>query len=561
VKQKAVWKSLYLVPFFLAVCLTFFYIQTHHTQAAINPYINFQGKLTNPDGTNLTNGSYSIVFSIYTVASGGSNVWTETKSVTVTDGIFQTSLGDTTALPGTVDFNTGTLYLGIKVGTDAEMTPRVMLTAAPYAFNSDKIGGLTSGNFVQMAQGLQTDSSSTNASIAVNKTAATAKIVDLQRGGVAVFTVNNDGSTLVASQTNSATAFQVQTSAAATILTADTSTNEVFVGSNTTDTTQVLLQLDSFDTFADTGTCGATTNQGGLYYNTKSNAVRACVNGSWEDLVSTGGLGLQLFGVVPDSGANPGDLASVTGVQNGPCKVSVGATTTTVSWTACTAYSGGRKVIVAAGTAATTNALANQFQHLCLTGTNGQPVLSTAAAETANLGTVSLPSVTAPIVCLADIKFTGANNTITQIYDTRTYTTTEKQTISIGTTAPAIGHLVQYTATKGVAIPMATLNGSNLAGVVVATTGAVSTTTINAIIATSGPTAVKAITGTNLVNAYIFGTATAGYASTVATKPAETTATIYNLIGSARTAWSGATACTINNDTCAGSILTLIDKR
>ncbi len=154
-KQKAVWKSLYLVPIFLAVFFLSFYVQTHHTQAAINPFINFQGKLTNPDGTNLTNGSYSIVFSLYTVASGGSNVWTETKSVTVTDGIFQTSLGDTTALPGSVDFNSGTLYLGIKVGADAEMSPRVMLTAAPYAFNSDKLGGINSAGYVQLSPSSQ----------------------------------------------------------------------------------------------------------------------------------------------------------------------------------------------------------------------------------------------------------------------------------------------------------------------------------------------------------------------------------------------------------------------
>lgn len=133
-----------------------FLISTPTTEAAINPQINFQGKLTNTDGTNVTNGTYSIVFSLYSVASGGSAVWTETQgSVSITDGIFQVSLGSVTSLPGSVDFNSSDLYLGIKVGADAEMTPRVRLTAAPYAFNSDRLNGLTSSNFVQLSPGSQ----------------------------------------------------------------------------------------------------------------------------------------------------------------------------------------------------------------------------------------------------------------------------------------------------------------------------------------------------------------------------------------------------------------------
>jgi len=124
---------------------------TSHTDAAvgINHQINFQGKLVNPNGTNVTDGSYSIVFSIYNVASAGSAIWTETQSVTTTNGIFQVNLGSVTSLPGSVDFNTDNIYLGIKVGADAEMTPRVQFTSVPQAFNSEKLGGLTSSGFIQ----------------------------------------------------------------------------------------------------------------------------------------------------------------------------------------------------------------------------------------------------------------------------------------------------------------------------------------------------------------------------------------------------------------------------
>src|ERR1700722_10812287 len=104
--------------------------------ASINNQINFQGKLVNSNGTNVADSSYSVVFSLYNVSSGGSAIWTETDSVTTTNGIFQVALGAVTSLPGNVDFNNNSIYLGIKVGTDSEMTPRVRFSAVPYAFNA-----------------------------------------------------------------------------------------------------------------------------------------------------------------------------------------------------------------------------------------------------------------------------------------------------------------------------------------------------------------------------------------------------------------------------------------
>src|SRR5690606_29966774 len=68
---------------------------TSTVQAApgINQTINFQGRLANPNGTVIADGSYSVVFSLYTQSSGGSNIWTETQSVSTTSGIFRVSLG------------------------------------------------------------------------------------------------------------------------------------------------------------------------------------------------------------------------------------------------------------------------------------------------------------------------------------------------------------------------------------------------------------------------------------------------------------------------------------
>jgi hypothetical protein len=162
-------KRLHMLAFaFLCAACMWACLPAGQATAAITDYISFQGKLTNSDGTNVTNNSYSIVFSIYSVASGGSAVWTETKSVTVTDGLFQTNLGDTTTLPGSVNFNSSSLYLGIKVGADLEMTPRVRLTAAPQAFNSDLLDGLDSTSFVQLSAGNVNIGTGTITSGAVN---------------------------------------------------------------------------------------------------------------------------------------------------------------------------------------------------------------------------------------------------------------------------------------------------------------------------------------------------------------------------------------------------------
>ncbi|MFA9262835.1 MAG: beta strand repeat-containing protein, partial [Undibacterium sp.] len=136
-----------LFVFSLAVTALTSIVQRVQAATGINQQISFQGKVVNTNGTNVANGNYDFVFKLYTVSSAGSPVWTETRTsgdqVTVTDGIFQVNLGSVTALPGSIDFNTDNIYLGIEFNGDGEMSPRVRFTAAPYAFNAKKVGGLT----------------------------------------------------------------------------------------------------------------------------------------------------------------------------------------------------------------------------------------------------------------------------------------------------------------------------------------------------------------------------------------------------------------------------------
>ncbi|MFZ2095670.1 MAG: hypothetical protein WAV05_03440 [Anaerolineales bacterium] len=95
--------------------------------------INYQGMLTDDGGVPL-NGSYDLTFSIYSISSGGSALWDETHNdVLIEDGLFSVILGSTESIPSSV-FEGAERYLGIKVDTDPELTPRIRLTSVGYAY-------------------------------------------------------------------------------------------------------------------------------------------------------------------------------------------------------------------------------------------------------------------------------------------------------------------------------------------------------------------------------------------------------------------------------------------
>ncbi|MEO6513159.1 MAG: hypothetical protein ABIO22_00610, partial [Candidatus Saccharimonadales bacterium] len=291
------------------------------------------------------------------------------------------------------------------------------------------------------------------------------------------------------------------------------------IGSATTNGTQINLQLDSSSTYADSGTCTTTAFQGAMYYNTASQSIRTCQDGTWSDILTTRDLGLLMFGVVPDSGSsNQGDLpALVTSGVSGPCKVSWNSANS-IHIEACIAYSGGRRVSVASTNITITGlTTTNIWTNVCLTGTNNQPALSTTATATETSSTSGFfPtfSISAPILCLAQVKgSTGTANNIAQIYDVRTFSTTQKLPM-LASTAVSLGMLADVN--PSTAVP--SVNASRrMIGVVVATNGSTSTTSPNVILTTFGPAWVKATAGT--AGDFVIQSATNGYTATNATIP------------------------------------------
>jgi hypothetical protein len=102
---------------------------------AVTPLLQYQARLTDPGtGEPVADGTYPMTFRLYNVASGGSWLWMESKDVEVRGGLLSTLLGELTPLDPHL-FNGQALWLGIKVGTDAEATPRQPILPVAYALS------------------------------------------------------------------------------------------------------------------------------------------------------------------------------------------------------------------------------------------------------------------------------------------------------------------------------------------------------------------------------------------------------------------------------------------
>lgn len=125
------------------------------------PVLSYQGRLLNPaTGVPKADGSYSMKFSLYTAEAGGAPLWSETKSVAVSKGLFSTLLGD--AVPLTVaNFNGQALWLGVTVGADPEAAPRQRVAHTAYAIHAETAASATTAT---------TATNATNATNANNST-------------------------------------------------------------------------------------------------------------------------------------------------------------------------------------------------------------------------------------------------------------------------------------------------------------------------------------------------------------------------------------------------------
>jgi hypothetical protein len=109
--------------------------------------VPLQGVLTDANGVPL-DGNADVTFSIYDMQSGGTALWSETRTVAVDNGLFTVYLGQVNAIDLTWFRDHGDLWLGIRVGADLEMS-RIKLGSAPFSayaeYTGDALAGVPDG--------------------------------------------------------------------------------------------------------------------------------------------------------------------------------------------------------------------------------------------------------------------------------------------------------------------------------------------------------------------------------------------------------------------------------
>jgi hypothetical protein len=112
--------------------------------ATVPQYLTEQGRLFDSTGQPVS-GAVTLKFAIYDAPTGGTQKWTEAQTITLDSGYFSAELGSVAALPaGLFDTATGTLYLGVTVGNDTEISPRQPMLSVPYALVANNaVGDIT----------------------------------------------------------------------------------------------------------------------------------------------------------------------------------------------------------------------------------------------------------------------------------------------------------------------------------------------------------------------------------------------------------------------------------
>jgi hypothetical protein len=365
--------------------------------AATSSYLNFQSRLLTNTGTVVADGTYNIEFKITsdlssadggTGACSGSCLWRETRQnsnsqgVRVVNGYLSVNLGSVTSFPSTINWDQQ-LYLTMNIaGTgsgasptyDGEMSPRITLTAMPYAFRagtlaktdgSGNIGTLSfssvtnnpvitlpnetgtvcttgsvcsgyqaAGTYLTSTTGVQLQGStpgsaqSGNFNVSGSGIAGTSflsPLFDAQSSNGALglgssnagaITIGNTtNSTITVKTKSSSTAFQVQNASSRSLLSIDSTSSIVSIG-NTTDSSQLTL--------AATGNANATIR--------KNMSVTGSVNANDIVEIDTGNAGKvqqaaanssKVFGVASTAATNAAEDIVISGITQVNCSGTV----------------------------------------------------------------------------------------------------------------------------------------------------------------------------------------------------------------------------------------------
>ncbi|MBP7963344.1 MAG: hypothetical protein KBG20_15825 [Caldilineaceae bacterium] len=133
--------------------------------------IAYQGRLADSNGDPLTE-TLNMGFRLYNAGTGSAPLWTEqwtgSNGVQISDGLFNVMLGSLDPIPQSIITGNENLFLGITVGTDGEMSPRVQLGSVPFAVQALTVpdGSITSAKLASDVSLVPPDGSITTEKIA-----------------------------------------------------------------------------------------------------------------------------------------------------------------------------------------------------------------------------------------------------------------------------------------------------------------------------------------------------------------------------------------------------------
>lgn len=90
--------------------------------------ISYQGYLTTKTGAPIPDGQHILFLTLYTSPTGSTILYSKSDTLMTSNGYFNTYLD---AIPTSVTFD-APVYLGVAVDGSSELTPRSLLTGAPY---------------------------------------------------------------------------------------------------------------------------------------------------------------------------------------------------------------------------------------------------------------------------------------------------------------------------------------------------------------------------------------------------------------------------------------------
>ncbi len=108
--------------------------------AQIPRVVSYQGYLALPSGDPAPDGTHNVTISIYDQDVGGRVLFSELHRAQVVRGLFNITIGGNTSrgIPDSIRFN-APYWVGVVVDGGSEMTPRTLMTTAPYAMRAGAV--------------------------------------------------------------------------------------------------------------------------------------------------------------------------------------------------------------------------------------------------------------------------------------------------------------------------------------------------------------------------------------------------------------------------------------